>query len=136
MWDVPNMFRTIRPEELHMPPEANTNAAVMDVVRNIIQPNSSIAVEMFMICDAAQCLATTWMCMCVLVKKGRMRSIRLFTLKKSPYGTFIVPNAICILLVGTCIYLLTWAGYCGYIVYIQKTDRPLVDWVWFVPYPW
>lgn len=113
-----------------------TNAQALAFSNNTIRPPPSNALEIYMICDVVQCILTFFAIANVLLKKGRLRTLRLFTMRKSPYGTFIVPNAIVVLLIGVSVYLLSWSGFCSYIVWVQKTDHPLAEWLWFIPFPW
>lgn len=133
---IPNLTRSIRLDEFHMPSGIATNAQLIDFANSIIRPHPSKAVEIYMLCDVVQCLITFVACAYVLMKKGRLQNVRIFTLRTSPHGTFIVPNAICVLLTGVCVYLLMWAGFCSWIVWVQRTDHPLFEWLWFIPYPW
>lgn len=133
---LPNLLRPIRPDEWHFPYEFKTNRELIAFGNSMLRPHPSKAVEIYMICDVVQCLITFCACAYTLAKKGRMRNIRLFALRKSPYGTFIVPNAVCVLLTGVSVYLLMWAGFCIWIVWVQKSDHPLFEWLWFIPFPW
>lgn len=133
---LPSLVRRIRPEDLHYPYEMETNRQFIAFANGMLRPRPSSAVEIYMLCDVVQCLITFIACVNVLVKKGRLRNLRIFSLRKSGHGTFIVPNAVVVLLIGVCVYLLEWAGFCSYIVWVQKTDRPVFEWLWFIPYPW
>lgn len=130
------MMRPITPEELHFPYPMETNAQLIDFANLMLRPHPSKAVKVFMIIDIIQCVITFIACAHVVAKKGRMRDAKIFTLRKSAYGTFIVPNAVWVLLTGVCTYLLVWAGFCSWIVYAQRTNRPLAEWLWFIPFPW
>ncbi|KAJ1577068.1 hypothetical protein NDA11_004129 [Ustilago hordei] len=136
MSHVPMMLRPIKPEDLVFPHEMNTNRDLLAFANLMIRPPPSKPVEIFMICDIVQCLITLFACTNVMVKKGRMRDFRIITLRKSPYGTFIVPNAIWILLTGMVVYLVEWTVFCTWIVFVQKTNRPLAEWLWYIPFPW
>lgn len=136
MSHVPMMLRPIKPEDLAFPHEMNTNRDLLAFANLMIRPPPSKPVEVFMICDIVQCLITLFACTNVMVKKGRMRDFRLITWRKSPYGTFIVPNAIWILLTGVVVYLVQWTVFCTWIVFVQKTNRPLAEWLWYIPFPW
>ncbi|SPC61344.1 related to membrane protein Dik6 [Ustilago sp. UG-2017b] len=136
MSHVPMMLRPIKPEDLVFPHEMNTNRDLLAFANLMIRPPPSKPVEVFMICDIVQCLITLFVCANVMVKKGRMRDFRIITLRKSPYGTFIVPNAIWILLTGMVLYLVEWTVFCTWIVFVQKTNRPLAEWLWYIPFPW
>lgn len=136
MFSIPMMMRTITVNDVQFPQEFKTNRDLLTFANLIIRPPPSKPVEFFMICDIIQCLLTFIACANVMVKKGRMQDVRLVTLRKSPYGTFIVPNAVWTLLSGVVIYLLTWMGFCSWILFVQETDRPIAEWVWFIPFPW
>ncbi|SPO26986.1 related to membrane protein Dik6 [Ustilago trichophora] len=94
------LMRPITPEELHYPYPMETNAQLIDFANLMLRPPPSKAVEVFMIIDIIQCIITLIGCAHVVVKKGRMRDVEIFKLRKSPYGTFIVPNAVWVLLTG------------------------------------
>ncbi len=136
MSHIPNMFRTITVDELTFPSAMKTNRELLAFADLMIRPPASQALEVFMGFDILQSLITFIVCAHVMIKKGRMRDVRIFTLRKSPYGTFIVPNAVWTLLAGVCTYLVSWAGFCAYIVFIQETDRPLAEWLFYIPFPW
>lgn len=136
MFYFPDLLHTIRPDELHWPYEMKTNRDLLDFANGMLRPAPSTAVEIFMLCDVVQCLLTLGALLYTLAKKGRVRNLSIFSLRKSPYGTFIVPNAVVAMLSGMCIFLTTWAGFCAYIVWVQRSDHPLADWLWFIPYPW
>ncbi|SPO26985.1 related to membrane protein Dik6 [Ustilago trichophora] len=134
MWYAPDLVRTIRLDEFDFPHQFKTNGELVDWSNSVFRPNPSLAVEVYMLFDVAQCIATFSFIAYVLFKKGRR--VRLFMLRKSPYGTFIVPNAICVLLAGAAVYLLQWAAFCVYIVWVQKSNHPYFEWLWFIPFPW
>lgn len=137
MSNVPNLFRTIHPDNLHLPHHATlTNGALYDFMNPLLRPGLSIGVKVFMLCDVVQCLVTFGVCSYVVFRKGRARKMTLFSLRRSQYGIFIVPNAVCILLFGVCVYLLFWSGYCTYIVAMDMMGRTYADIVWLIPYPW
>ncbi|SPO27333.1 related to membrane protein Dik6 [Ustilago trichophora] len=94
-YNVPmRMMRPITPEELHFPYPMETNAQLIDFAKFMVRPTLSKPVQVFMIIDIIQCVITFIGCAHVVVKKGRMRDVKIFTLRKSAYGTFIVPNAV------------------------------------------
>ena len=136
MSHIPNVLKPITIEELHYPYEMKSNAQLIEFANFMVRPPPSKPVEIFMICDIIQCLITFIACANVMAKKGRLRQVQLVTLRKSPYGTFIVPNAVWIMLAGTCIYLLSWIGFCGWMVFTQWTNRPFTEWLWYIPFPW
>lgn len=126
---LPNLLCQIHPDDLHYPYNMTTNGELLDFANSMLRPHGSTAVEVFMGCDIFQCLVTFSVCLYTLAKKGRMRNLSLFSLRKSPCGTFIVPNAVVVFLVGVCIFLITWSGFCGYIIWVQKSDHPLFYWL-------
>ncbi|EST07393.1 hypothetical protein PSEUBRA_003214 [Kalmanozyma brasiliensis GHG001] len=133
---IVNKFRAFTVDEFHFPHEMKTNGDLIRFAKPLLCPKPSKAVEIYMILDIIQSVMTFALCMSVMFKKGRTKNFRIFTLRKSPHGTFIVPNAIVWLLGLVSIYLLAWAGFCSYILFVQETGRPLIEWLWYIPLPW
>ena len=131
-----NLLRLFAIDELHFPYEMKTNAQLIEFSNLLLRPRPSQAVEALMMVDIVQSVLTLALCARVVIQKRRIQDLRVFTLRESPYGTFVVPNAVWVLLVGVCTYLLGWAGFCSYIVFVQKTNRPLKEYLWFIPFPW
>ena len=137
MLRLPNMFKAIRLDELQYPYEMKTNAQLIDFANTMIRPRPSRPVEIYMILDIAQSLFTFGVCAYVMLKRGRMKDARFFTFRKSPSGTFIVPNAILVVLSLFGCYLLSWMIFSAWIVFgVQFRNRPLVEWLFYIPLPW
>lgn len=131
------LLRWIHPSQLTIPPSALTsNGALYDFTDRLLRPGLDPGIEVFMLCDVVQCILTCSLCCYTMLSKGRARKISLFSLRRSPHGTFIVPNAVCVLLLGVCLYLAIWSGYCSFIVAMQRTKHSYAHWLWFIPYPW
>ena len=133
---VPSLIHQIQLDELVYPHEMKTNRELIQFANQMIRPAPSLAVEIFMLCDIVQCMIAVAGCTRILVQKGRMSSLRFFSLRKGPHGTFIVPNCVIMLIAGTNIYAAAWAGFCAWIIFVQKSGRPLIDWLWYIPLPW
>lgn len=129
MSSLPNLLRTIHPGYVPFIDGARTNRELLDFANKMLRPPGNDAVEIYMLLDVAQCLITFSACAYTLSKKGRMRKIAIVSLRKTPDGTFIVPNAVLAFLVGVCIFLLDWAGFAIYIVWVQKTNHLTSDWL-------
>ncbi|CDW97108.1 hypothetical protein [Sporisorium scitamineum] len=109
MWHIPNFFKTIPLEQVHLPYEMRTNAELLAFANAYFRPRPSRPLEIYMICDIAQSIITFCCCSYVMLRKGRMKDARLVTLCQSPYGRFLVPNF---------------------------THRPLAEWLFYIPLPW
>lgn len=134
---IPNLFKTIPVEAVKIPAWIHTNADLIDYANGLLRPCPSSSIEIYMICDIVQSIITFCCCAYVMLKKGRMKDARFVTLCRSPFGTYIVPNVIWTLLSLFGVYLVSWGmGFCSWIIYVQWTDRPLVEWLWYIPLPW
>lgn len=133
---TPNLFKTITVDQLSYPYEMKTNSMLLSFANAGIRPRHTKAVENYMIFDIVQSVFSFALCASVLFKKGRVKKARIITLRRSPYGSFIVPNAIWWILALLSAYQMSWSGFCAYIIYIQRTSRPLAGWLFYVPLPW
>ncbi|TKY86249.1 hypothetical protein EX895_005074 [Sporisorium graminicola] len=136
MWYLPNFFRNVTVEQVHLPYEMRTNAEVLAYANAYFRPRPSRPVEIYMMCDIAQSIITFCCCTYVLLKKGRMKDARIVTLCQSPSGVYIVPNVIFTLVGMFSVYLCTFAIFCAYILYVQFSQHPLGDWLFYIPLPW
>lgn len=133
---VPNLDKPISTTQLTFPHAMRTNSDLLLFANSILRPRPSKAVEIYMILDVIQSFCTFCLCALVIFKRGRVKDFRIISLRKTPYGTFIVPNAVWWMLALIAVYLAGWAGFCSWILWVQETDRPLVEWLWYVPLPW
>lgn len=131
-----NLFRAFTPDDFVWRHDITTNADLLAFIHSMILPRPSKAVQVYMVLDVIQSLVTAGLCANVILKKGRARSTRFIMLRRSAYGTFIVPNAICIMVAMVGIYLVGWAGFCSYMFYIFDRDLPLIEWVFYIVCPW
>ncbi|KAJ9480342.1 hypothetical protein PHBOTO_003577 [Pseudozyma hubeiensis] len=130
-----DLFRPLTIDELHFPPELKTNDDLYAFYKDLIRPRPNLAVQVYMLVDIVQSAITASFCLNVMFKKGRMRETDIVTLRRSPYGAFVVPNAVWILLIFITIYLVGWAGFCSYMFYVSFTDLPLIDYLFYIPNP-
>lgn len=134
MW--PNLFKTIPIDRLVIPEWVKTNRDLLAFINLVIRPRPTKALLSYMMIDVVQSIGTAIFCAYVMLKKGRAHDTRLVTFRKSPYGTFIVPNAVWSMMIMITIYLLGWAGFSTYIFYISVVDLPMLDWLFYIPVPW
>ncbi|KAJ9480319.1 hypothetical protein PHBOTO_003570 [Pseudozyma hubeiensis] len=134
MWA--NFFQPIPLDRLILPEWVKTNGDLLAFINLIIRPRPNKALLSYMMIDIVQSIGTAIFCAYVMLKKGRARDARLVTFRQSPYGTFIVPNAVWSMMIMITIYLLGWAGFSTYIFYISVVDLPLLEWLFYIPVPW
>lgn len=131
MSHIPPLFRTIKVTDLTYPHEMKTNADLVDFAALMLFPKATKSLHDFMVWDVLVCLLTALGCIFVFVRKGRMRELRFFTLRRSSYGTFIVPSSVWIFLSGIFAYLLVWAGYVIYLMFCSTKGFSISKFSWF-----
>ncbi|GAC94447.1 hypothetical protein PHSY_002018 [Pseudozyma hubeiensis SY62] len=130
-----NLFRPLTVDDFQFPPELNTNADLYTFYKNLIRPQPSLAVQVYMLVDTVQSVFTASFCLHVMFKRGRMRETNFVTLRRSRHGAFVVPNAVWVMLIFIAIYLIGWAGFCSYMFYVSFTDLPLINYLFYIPNP-
>ncbi|PWY97722.1 hypothetical protein BCV70DRAFT_44580 [Testicularia cyperi] len=122
--------------DLVFPGPIETNSDLIDFFDRLMKPRLATSTMGMLVATEVECAVTLLVCGFLLLKKRQMGKLWLFAVRRSTYGSFIVPNTVTVLVGGVAVYLLGWLALVGVIVIYTNQNAYMLDWLWVVPAPW